>query len=377
MYIRTYIAKYALVHCSSNLLLGDCVCVLLVPFLFVTAEPVDTTLVLTERDARGNVRPLKPPSEPRPSGGRKGKRKEYLREGEGLSVQDMLRQERTSTAEETHRMIAKMATKFVPSSQAGEVVDDALDSKSARSYNEQKEEDGRRKDAILQSKKMASAVDNCHFCFGGKQFKKNLLISVGEKAYVALPAHQSLTEGHCFIVPQSHAPCSTSLDEDVWAEMQLFRKSLTRMFADRGLDTVFLECFRNSRRHAHMSLECIPLPLDVGQLAPMYFKKAILESDEEWAQNKKLVDTKNKGIRGSIPNGLPYFAVEFGMEGGFAHVIEDESLFPWYFGHEVIGGMLDLEPRMWRKPPSEPFEHQKRKVLQFAEWWKAFDCTRQ
>ena len=344
---------------------------------FTTEPTVDTTLLLTQQDTRGNVWPVKPPSEPRPLGGRKGKRKEYLSEGEGLSVQDMLRQERTSTAEETHRMIAKMASKFVPSSQAGEVVDDALDSKSARSYNEHKEEAGRRKDAILQSKKMATAVENCHFCFGGKQFKKNLLISVGKKAYIALPAHQSLTEGHCYIVPQCHTPCSTSLDEDVWAEIQVFRKSLTRMFADRGLDTVFMECFRTSRRHGHMSLECIPLPLDVGQLSPMYFKKAILESDEEWAQNKKLVDTRNKGIRGSIPNGLPYFVVEFGMESGFAHVIEDESLFPWYFGHEVIGGMLDLEPRMWRKPPFEPFEQQKRKVLQFAEWWKAFDCTKQ
>ena len=33
-----------------------------------------------------------------------------------------------------------------------------------------------------------------------------------------------------------------------------------------------------------------------------------------------------------IPKGLPYFAVEFGLDGGFAHVIEEEESFPYYFG---------------------------------------------
>ena len=105
-------------------------------------------------------------------------------------------------------------------------------------------------------------------------------------------------------------------------------------------------------------------------------QKAILESDTEWAQNVKLVDTRKKGLRVSIPKGLPYFSVEFGLDGGFAHVIEDEALFPLYFGKEIIGGMLDLEPQRWRNPRRENFEHHKRKVLQFADWWKPYDWTR-
>ena len=39
-----------------------------------------------------------------------------------------------------------------------------------------------------------------------------------------------------------------------------------------------------------------------------------------------------KGIRRSIPKNFPYFSVEFGMGGGFAHVIEDRSQFPEHFG---------------------------------------------
>lgn len=33
-----------------------------------------------------------------------------------------------------------------------------------------------------------------------------------------------------------------------------------------------------------------------------------------------------------VPRGLPYFSVDFGLQGGFAHVIEDQHKFPHYFG---------------------------------------------
>ena len=39
-----------------------------------------------------------------------------------------------------------------------------------------------------------------------------------------------------------------------------------------------------------------------------------------------------------VPKGLPYFAVEFGLDGGFAHVIENEDLIPDYFGKVIFLG---------------------------------------
>lgn len=42
---------------------------------------------------------------------------------------------------------------------------------------------------------------------------------------------------------------------------------------------------------------------------------------------------------------------------------------------EIVGGMLDAEPTLWRKPHNESFEDQRKKVLQFAEWWKPYDWT--
>uniref|UniRef100_A0A1D2AJ32 Cwf19 like protein 2 n=1 Tax=Ornithodoros brasiliensis TaxID=888526 RepID=A0A1D2AJ32_ORNBR len=93
----------------------------------------------------------------------------------------------------------------------------------------------------------------------------------------------------------------------------------------------------------------------------MYFKKAILESETEWAHNKKLVDLSQKGLRNSVPKGLPYLSVDFGLQSGFAHVIEDEKEFPRYFGKEIVGGMLDLEPRLWKKMQHQKFDDQRKK----------------
>lgn len=75
----------------------------------------------------------------------------------------------------------------------------------------------------------------------------------------------------------------------------------------------------------------------------------------------------------SIPKDLPYFAVSFGNEGGFAHIIEDERLFPRNFAEEVIGGMLDLDPGRWRKPSQENFNAQREKALDFLKMWKKYE----
>uniref|UniRef100_A0A4W6BST2 CWF19 like cell cycle control factor 2 n=1 Tax=Lates calcarifer TaxID=8187 RepID=A0A4W6BST2_LATCA len=104
------------------------------------------------------------------------------------------------------------------------------------------------------------------------------------------------------------------------------------MFESQELDCVFMETHMNPRRRQHMVYECIPLPRELGDMAPIYFKKAIMECDEEWAMNKKIVDLSSKDIRQAVPRGLPYFAVDFGLQGGYAHVIENEQKFPHYFG---------------------------------------------
>lgn len=110
------------------------------------------------------------------------------------------------------------------------------------------------------------------------------------------------------------------------------------------------------------------------------FLQAIDEAEDEWSQHnaKKLIDTSVKGLRGSIPKDFPYFHVEFGLNKGFVHVIDDEKQFKSNLGLNVIRGMLQLpEEDMYRRRKHESVEAQKQAVAEFARDWEPFDWTKQ
>lgn len=308
---------------------------------------------------------------------KKGKREKFFSDDDKYTLKALVEQEREVTAEEMHASILRMSAKFVPAAIAGETVDDVVDTTAAAKHNTSKESERCRQRAMQQSRRLAEALENCRLCFGNSGFSKSLLVAVGLNTYLAVPAHHSLVEGHCLIVPMEHASNCLLLDENIWSEILIFRKGLVRMLADCGKDVVFMETCRNIQGQAHTFIDVLPLPREAGELAPMYFKKAILESDEEWAQNRKLIDTSKKGLRQSIPIGLPYFSVDFGLDGGYAHVIEDLDKFPVHFGREIVGGLLDIEPRFWLKPSVDGFEAQQRKVKQLAAQWAPYDWTQQ
>ena len=48
----------------------------------------------------------------------------------------------------------------------------------------------------------------------------------------------------------------------------------------------------------------------------------------------------------------------------------------WIQSQEILGGMLDAEPRIYKNPKRESFDQQKKRVLQFGAKWKDFDFTK-
>ncbi|XP_070240386.1 CWF19-like protein 2 isoform X1 [Bos mutus] len=340
-------------------------------------------VILVRTDHSGRVWPVNTP------GKQEGRRKRqnvstheekervrYFHDDDNLSLNDLVKNEKMGTAESHNKLFMRMTSKFMGKTDGDYyTLDDMFVSKAAERERFGEEGENQRKKAIAEHRSLAAQMEKCLYCFDSSQFPKHLIVAIGVKVYLCLPNVRSLTEGHCLIVPLQHHRAATLLDEDIWEEIQMFRKSLVKMFEEKGLDCIFLETNMNMKKQYHMVYECIPLPKEVGDMAPIYFKKAIMESDEEWSINKKLIDLSSKDIRKSVPKGLPYFSVDFGLQGGFAHVIEDQHKFPHYFGKEIIGGMLDIEPRVWRKGMRESFEDQRKKALQFAQWWKPFDFT--
>ncbi|XP_032536114.1 CWF19-like protein 2 [Chiroxiphia lanceolata] len=348
----------------------------------------DEQVVLVRTDESGMAWPVTGPAEPQEAKGGRRKRQmvpthvdkervRYFQDDDNTDLKDLVKNEKMRTAEDQNSLFMRMASKLMEKTDRDYyTLDDMFVSKAAKRARSGEEEEIQRRKAIQEHQQLAARMEKCPYCFDSSALSKHLIIAIGTKVYLSLPSNQSLTEGHCLIAPLQHHTAATLLDEDIWEEIQMFRNALVKMFEAKDLDCVFLETNMSMKKRYHMVYECIPLPKEVGDMAPIYFKKAIMESDEEWSMNKKLIDLSSKDIRKSVPKGLPYFSVDFGLQGGFAHVIEDQHNFPHYFGKEIIGGMLDLEPRLWRKGIRQNFEEQRKKVLQFAQWWKPYDFTK-
>ncbi|XP_030745795.1 CWF19-like protein 2 homolog [Sitophilus oryzae] len=339
-------------------------------------------VLLTQTDSQGRTKPVIMLNDGASGSGKKQRKKavdthqdkqrsRYFPDDDKYSLQQMFENEKFNNADEQDKEFLKVASKI----NKNDDMDDFFTDNVRRKKSDSTLDENNRNKAIIEHKRVSDSLDNCSRCIQSKNMPKNLIISMGEYVYLGLPEHEPLTDGHCLIVPIRHVCSITHLDENEWSEILDFRKALVRLFCSKDQDVIFFESALGFHKYPHTLLECIPLPKEEGDMAPIYFKKAIDESEMEWAQNKKLVSLKGRNVRKAVPKGLPYFSVSFGMEEGYAHVVEDEQLFPRNFAQEIIGGMLDLHHSKWRKPIKQSFSDQSKRVLSFTKEWKSFDCT--
>jgi hypothetical protein len=73
---------------------------------------------------------------------------------------------------------------------------------------------------------------------------------------------------------------------------------------------------------------------------------------------------------------LPFFHVWFDPNGGYGHIIEDSASWEEWFGKEVLAGMLDLPPDVWRRPKWADRRDEKRRLESFRAGWEEFDWTK-
>lgn len=263
--------------------------------------------------------------------------------------------------------------------------------------------------AIRDYQDMEASLATCDMCF--KQSERDdgstllkppeyPVVALGHRVYLALPNREPMNDGHCVIAPIEHVSGSSlKCDDDVWDEISNFMKCLMQMFASKQQGVVFLETVMSTEpaRARHCMIECIPMPLSKAEDAPGYFKEGLLSSGDEWSQHRKIIDTtvkknqlstsssENKrdqddnhtqaremirrgGFRNTMTAKMPYFHVWFNPYGGMGHVIEAPQQFPPWFGREVVAGILDLPPTVYRKPRRLKESHDQR--LERAEEWK-------
>lgn len=336
----------------------------------------DHGIMLTSTSSTGSSRPLSKPSS---SGDnyrkrklethRHGERMKYFGNDDKFTLSQMVEEEKYGDNYNNDAQLARAAEKH---KNPNDDLDDIFMSEISKNVKDTKEDARARQKAIDDHNKINRTLEGCEYCIDSKNMIKHLMVSCGNKVYLTLPARKSI-QGHCIITTLQHSTCVTALDEDVWEEIMDYRKALTQYYNSLDLDVVFFETATNLNRYPHMVINCVALPRDVGDTAPIYFKKALLECEAEWAMNKKIIDLEGKNIRKGVPKGLPYFWIDFGMDPGFAHVIEDQRLFPKNFAQEIIGGILDLDHSFWKKPQREHVDQQRKKTIEFLRTWKPFD----
>ncbi|XP_017493092.1 PREDICTED: CWF19-like protein 2 [Rhagoletis zephyria] len=238
----------------------------------------------------------------------------------------------------------------------------------------------------MQSKNSSSSSEPCQDCL--ERLGKHLALRFAPEnlrhLFVAFTPTEPFTPNYCQIRSRSHSTANNSVeadDEDLWRELRQVMRQLTAFF-DRhlGCATLFMETHFVAAKRAqnasrrHLVIEVVPLKKKYEADARIYFNKAILETGEEWATNRKLIKLEGRPVTKVIPRGLGYFWVAFGgdFQGGFAHVIEDEDYFSRDFGKEVIGGLRDIEPSRWKRPRHEDYDRQMRRVAEVKEKWSEF-----
>jgi len=238
-------------------------------------------------------------------------------------------------------------------------------------------EDKAKKQQIAEYQKQESIHSKDRLNPENPRFPRHMLIAMGTRAYLMLKAGGRLCDGHCLIAPIQLSVSATNCDEDTLEEIRNFKKCLIRMFDATEKECVFIETAMGLDRHPHGYIECVPLPRSKFANAPMYFKKAINEAEDEFeAQNRALIDTRGvKKLATKIPKHMPYFAVDFGLQGGFAHVIENERDFSKSFGLDILAGILNVPADIVARQRSS-IDEEKQLAMGFSTSFEEFDWTK-
>lgn len=323
---------------------------------------------------------------------------------DALTLDDLVRQERFSGGMNDQRALdTEVANRIATDARYSTDLDYIDDNAERFARKKMKSEALKRAFAVGDYARTKKALDSCTLCHSDDgDPPKAPVVALGTRTYLALMENEELVPGHCRIVPVQHYLSCLEIDEEEgWDEIKNFMKTLMQMFANEDKGVVFFETIVSHKYQNHSYIEAVPVPFDLFDQLPIYFSEAIQTSEAEWSQHKKLISfTPARPFRRALVPNLPYFAVQFDYKGekGYGHIIEgvddapDRDLdgeetkgevgdkgggeFTRYFAHEIIGNLLSLEPRKWRKPRRLDRRENKARVADFRKKYDRYDWTK-
>ncbi|KAF2813533.1 uncharacterized protein BDZ99DRAFT_460763 [Mytilinidion resinicola] len=306
-------------------------------------------------------------------------------ENEDMSIEDMVRQERRTRGQAGGEGLL-LAEKIAKDDKFDNDLDYLDENATRLATRAPKSDTNLRNHAISAHQRQNRILDNCPLCAHEDKGTGPLapVISLGTRVFLTLPTEPEISEGGAIIVPTQHRANLLECDDDEWEEIRNFMKCLIQMYHDQGRDVVFYENAAAPQRGLHAAMNAVPVPYDLGETAPAFFREAILSSDEEWTQHRKLIDTlkasKNGmgklAFRRTLAKEMPYFHVWFELDGGMGHIVEDSNRWPKgdLFAREVFGGMLDVGVDVVKRQGR--WVKGDRRAEAFKKRWRKFDWTR-
>ncbi|GAA6006736.1 hypothetical protein JCM11491_003164 [Sporobolomyces phaffii] len=321
-----------------------------------------------------------------------------------LSLSDLVRQERFAGGAASQRdMDYDVANRIATDSKFNTDLDYQDENAERLARRKMKSESMKRQFAINDYARTKKALDSCTLCPPDDgSVPPAPTVALGTRAYLSLMETEELVPGHCRIVPLTHCLSCLEVDEEEgWEEIKNFMKTLMQMFAEEDKGVVFFETITTHKYQKHSYIEAIPVPFDLFDQLPIYFQEAISTSESEWSQHKKLITFSSaRPFRRALVPNLPYFMVQFDYKGenGYGHVIEgvddapDRDLdgeerrgdvgekgggeFAKYFAQEIIGNLLDLPPKAWRKPKRLDRRDNAKRIESFRKKYDQYDWTK-
>ena len=230
---------------------------------------------------------------------------------------------------------------------------------------------------IARHDRQENITSKCWWWLESGNFARHRLLALGNHvSLVMAPSNLSLTPGqHFYLVPIKHVESLAACEEEVWDEVVRFQSSLRVLYRQQGRDVLFCETVLPQSGFWQTKLEAIPVPSNVAQDAPLYFKTSLMEQAEDWGTHQKLMNTAEKGLRRTVPNNFAYFYLEYDEGGkGYAQLIESSG-FPKDFGVDTIAGMMAMDPMRFRRKEQVSAEEERQMILRFLEQWKKYDWT--
>ncbi|PVI05924.1 hypothetical protein DM02DRAFT_515585 [Periconia macrospinosa] len=318
---------------------------------------------------------------------KRGRERGLVVENDDMSIEDMVRQEKRTKGQAGGEG-KLLAEKIAKDSKFDNDLDYLDENATKLATRAPKSTVNLRNTAISEFQRTNRILDSCPLCHHEDKSPPQPpiapIVSLATRVFLTLPTEPEISDGGAVIVPIQHRSNLLECDDDEWEEIRNFMKCLMRMYHEQGRDVIFYENAANPGRKLHAAMNAVPIPFELGETAPAFFREAILSSDSEWSQHKPIIDTLKASRNGhgkaafrrNLAKEMPYFHVWFELDGGMGHIVEDERRWPRsdLFAREVIGGMLDVDLEVVKRQGR--WVKSDRRVEGWRKGWRKHDWTK-